>query len=136
MADYTTRYFVDARGSYLGGYAGGDEKPFGDASEIAEPPKDYRDVWSFALGRWIPYDPPVTEKRKQAYEAELGGVGDQFDAIYKGLLVLVPALVKSGAIPPEVAAALLPDASAPVDTPPGWLGKLAEIKARYPKEGK
>lgn len=130
------KFLVSADGVYLGSYCGDGELPFVGAVEVPSAPAHYKDTWSFATQRWKPYDPPAGEKRKKAYESELGGIGDQFDAIYKGLSVLIPALVKSGAIPPEVAAALLPDASAPVDTPPGWLGKLAEIKARYPKEGK
>lgn len=128
-----TKYFVDSSGKYLGAFEGAE--PDIKAFEVP-PPNHGKDTWDFTLGRWVPYSPPAEEKRQQAYESELGSAGDQFDAIYKGLSVLIPALVKSGAIPPEVAAALLPDANAPVDTPPGWLGKVAEIKTRFPKEGK
>lgn len=134
MADYPTRYFVDASGNYLGGYSGPVKKPFAKASEVATPPVHFKDVWSFALNQWMPYEPPAGELRKVAYESELGNPGDQFDAIFKAVSILVPELVKRGAISPEIAAALLPDPNAPVDTPPGWLGKLSEIKARYPKE--
>lgn len=128
------RFFVSQAGDYIGSYCGDADVPFADAIEVKKAPKHALDKWSFSLKKWIPYEPPAEEKRKAAYTNELGNPGDQFDAIFKAVSILVPELVKRGAISPEIAAALLPDPNAPVDTPPGWLGKLSEIKARYPKE--
>ena len=128
------RFFVSQAGDYIGSYCGDAEVPFDGAIEVKKAPKHALDKWSFSQKKWIPYEPPAEEKRKVAYTNELGNPGDQFDAIFKAVSILVPELVKRGAISPEIAAALLPDPNAPVDTPPGWLGKLSEIKARYPKE--
>ena len=78
--------------------------------------------------------PPVEEIRKAEYEKQLGDVGNQFDAIFKGLLIIVPALIESKAISQEVAALLTPDPNAPVDTPAGWMGRVQKIKQDNPKE--
>lgn len=126
-----TKYCVDSKGVFLGAFAGEGALV---GIEVPVPPHHALDKWSFSQKKWLPWEPPTEEKRKVAYTNELGNPGDQFDAIYKAVSILVPELVKRGAISPEIAAALLPDPTAPVDTPPGWLGKLSEIKARYPKE--
>lgn len=130
-----TRYFVDSSGRYIGGFSNGAELPAG-SFEVPQPPDHGFDSWSFVNKRWVPWERPAEVKRLDAYQSELGSAGDQFDAIFKAVSILIPELVKRGAISPEVAAALLPDPNAPVDTPPGWLGKVSEIKARFPKEGK
>lgn len=130
-AELKTKYCVDSKGVFLGAFAGVGESV---GIEVPVPPVHALDKWSFSEKKWIPYEPTAEEKRKVAYTNELGNPGDQFDAIFKAVSILVPELVKRGAISPEIAAALLPDPNAPVDTPPGWLGKLSEIKARYPKE--
>ena len=80
-------------------------------------------------------EPTKEELRKTAYQKELGDIGNQFDAIYKGVKILVPALVKAGLLAPEEIQALTPDKNADPDTPAGWLGKIEDIKERFPKEG-
>lgn len=127
-----TKYYVDKKGTYLGGFAGG-TVPKNAAQEVM-PPKHGKDTWSFVEKRWIPYEPPAQDKRRVAFEQELGPVGDQLDALYKGLAVVIPALVRSNVLTQEEASKLLPDPEKPADEPGGWLAKISEIKARYPKE--
>lgn len=128
-----TRYFVDNSGRYVGAFGDGAEPPAG-SFEVPQPPDHGFDSWSFVNKRWVPWERPAEKKRLEAYEKELGSIGDQFDAIYKAVQILIPALVKSGAISPEIAAQFTPNPDAPIDTPPGWIGKVSEIKNRFPKE--
>lgn len=130
-AELKTKYCVDSKGVFLGAFAGVGESV---GIEVPVPPVHALDKWSFSEKKWIPYEPPAEEKRKVAYTNELGNPGDQFDAIFKAVQILIPALVKSGAISPEIAAQFAPNPDAPIDTPPGWIGKVSEIKNRFPKE--
>ena len=85
-----TRYYVDAQGNYIGGFAGSfvlaaDEEtgkvtrvehepaPPAGAIEIPEPPKHGLD--KLVAGKWVPYvpppAPPTLEERVAALEAKL-----------------------------------------------------------------
>lgn len=79
-----------------------------------------------------PRQPGYKELREQEYRAL--GLGNQLDAVYKGMDVIIPALVEGRALTPQEAALLLPDKTQPVDTPAGWLGKVKDIKERFPKK--
>lgn len=86
-----------------------------------------------------PVPPPVPEPTKEelkngAYNAELGGFGNQMDAVYKGLSILVPVFIRAGLLTPEQVAVFTPNKEAPPDTPAGWLGKIADIKERLKEE--
>lgn len=127
-----TKYFVDKKGRFLGAFSGVTPP---DAVIEVSPPNHSKDTWSFVEKRWIPYEPPVEQKRRTAYDTELGGVEDQLDALFKGLTVLLPAIQRAGILTPEEVSSLTPDAEKPADTPAGWLGKIAAIKQRIKKEG-
>ncbi|MBX9937663.1 MAG: hypothetical protein K2Y32_00335 [Candidatus Obscuribacterales bacterium] len=127
-----TKYFVDKKGRFLGAFAG--VTPPEAVIEV-QPPNHCKDTWSFIEKRWIPFEPPVEQKRRTAYEAELGSLEDQLDALFKGLSVLLPAIQRADILTPEELSALTPDAEKPADTPAGWLGKIAGIKQRIKKEG-
>jgi hypothetical protein len=75
---YATKYFVDAEGSYLGGYAGPEDHP---GIEVATAPAHALDVWDFKNAAWIPVPPP----------ANILGF---FDGLVKAIL--------SGQLPPDV----------------------------------
>jgi len=126
-----TKFYIDKQGKYLGGFDGVD--PPADAIEINVPPEDGRD--KYVGGRWES-GLSVTEKRKRVYDLELGDAGEQFDAIYKGMLYLVPKLVKAGTLTAAEAKELSPDKNQPRDTPAGWLGRVKDIKERFPKPQK
>jgi len=52
MTEQTTRYYVDANGNYLGGFAGA-EPPAGSV-EVPAPPQDARQIWSGGVWGAIP----------------------------------------------------------------------------------
>ena len=60
-------------------------------------------------------------------------IEDQLDALYKGLDIVIPALIEGRKLTAEEAALLTPDKTKPVDTPAGWRGKVKDIKERNPK---
>lgn len=135
-------YFVDADGNYLGGFGMEKTKINGEyvlvrnkevppnSIRISEPPAHGLDKWN-GTG-WDQYEIPTEEKRQKSYTDEIG-IGNEIDAVYKGLSILIPDLVKAGVLSAETVLALTPDKTAPADTPAGWLGKVADIKARNPK---
>lgn len=126
-----TKYFVDPKtGVYLGGFNGA--LPPDGAQEVDGPPMDGRDVYDFSASDWIPYEPSYTEKRLVEYQQI--SLGDQLDAIYKGLDIVIPALIEGRKLTAEEAALLEPDKTQPVDTPAGWRGKVKDIKERNPKD--
>lgn len=89
--------------------------------------------WKWVNGAWEEIPKTYTQKRREEYQAELGALPDQIDAIYKGLMILLPDLIASKTLSPETIAALTPDKDADANTPAGWLGKVQDIKARNPK---
>lgn len=127
------KYYADAQGNQLPAVGPNTSPPQG-AIEIPSVPTTGLDKADLINKVWIPYDPPVEEKRKAAYDAELGSVGDQFDAIYKGMIIVVPAMAKAGFLTPEEIEALTPNKDAPKGTPALWLGKIKDIKERIPKK--
>lgn len=82
---------------------------------------------------WDAIPETYKQTRQTEYREELGPPPDQLDALYKGLSLLIPDLAKAGILSAETVTALTPDKTAPADTPAGWLGKVADIKARNPK---
>lgn len=129
------RYFADKNGNQLPAIAEGDLVPYKDAIEIPSVPTTGLDKADLEKKVWIPYDPPATEKRKEAYDAELGTPEDQLDTLLKALIVVVPALVEGRKLTPEEAKFLIPDPLAEKNTPAGWAGRWLAIKQRFPKEG-
>lgn len=105
-----------------------------DTVEIPHVPTTGLDLADLVNKVWIPYEPPYYEKRKEAYDKELGDPGQQFDAILKALLVVVPALVDGRKLTPEEAKFLIPDPSAGEGTPAEWAGRWLAIKERFPKQ--
>lgn len=126
-----SRHFVDNTGRYVGCFGAGVE-PEGDFTPVAGPPSHARDIWDFEQRSWIVVAPSFDEVRRAEYRDRIKIV-DTIDAIYKGLSLLVPDLIKAGILSPETAAALTPDKHARPDEPAGWLGKVQDIKARNPK---
>ena len=100
---------------------------------VPSQPDNGLDTYDFKAQLWIPYEAPYDVKRKKEYTTELGTPEDQFDAIYKGLEIIIPALVEGRALTAEEASLLVPDKTKPADTPAGWRGKVKEIKERNPK---
>ena len=117
----------------LGGFSDDDIPPEG-AVRVPDGPQHGLDTYDLVNKVWIPYEPPYYEKRKEAYDKELGDPGQQFDAILKALLVVVPALVDGRKLTPEEAKFLIPDPSAGEGTPAEWAGRWLAIKERFPKQ--
>lgn len=131
MAD---RIFVNGDGSLIGVFKDGGAPGDKQAVEVFTLPSNGRDRWDFQAAVWTPVEPPYEEKRKQEYLEKLGDQGDQFDAIYKGVLAIVDLLKAQGVTDAALQdAGLLPDKTKSVDTPAGWLGTVKEIKDRNPK---
>lgn len=131
------RHFIDSAGVYLGVFLSGALPEDLAAVEIPEPPAHALDTWDYKAGRWNPYEPPYTEKRKKEYLEKLGAQGDQNDAIYKGVMAAVTLLKKLGATDRDLLdAGLVPDKNAEPGTPAHWLGTIADIKTRNPKPDK
>jgi hypothetical protein len=127
------RYFADKDGNQLPAVGKGTEIPK-DAIEIPHAPTTGLDKADLENKVWIPYEPPYFEKRKEAYDKELGDPGQQLDTLLKALLVVVPALVEGRKLTEEEAKYLTPDPLAAEGTPAGWAGRWLAIKERFPKE--
>lgn len=99
-------------------------------------PNDGRDSYDLVNKVWKPYEPPYDEKRKQEYQEKLGDQGNQNDAIYKGVTALLQVLVDKQLVTTGELQDLdlLPDKNAPLDTPAGWLGRIKDVKQRFPKD--
>lgn len=135
-------YYINADGIFVLSVTK-DTPPEGVAEELAglgpctvaptevEPPAG--GPWKWVNGAWEEIPKTYTQKRREEYQAELGALPDQIDAIYKGLMILLPDLIASKTLSPETIAALTPDKDADANTPAGWLGKVQDIKARNPK---
>lgn len=101
---------------------------------------DPRDVQLSPEGKLIPLEktdlplpePTYVELRSAAYEHEMP-LGDQLDALYKGLTLVLPIVLGKEEPTPEVVEMLTPNPSAEKGTPAWWFSKIAEIKAKYPK---
>lgn len=126
------RYFCDASGNQLPAIGPDTLIPVG-AIEIPSVPTTGLDKADLVNKVWIPYEPPLEEQKKAAYQNDLGGLPNQIDAVYKGLLILIPAFAKAGLLTPEEVEILTPNKDARPDTPAGWLGKVKDIKERFPK---
>lgn len=128
------RHYYDKNGRYLESVS--DDSPASAIPPMATGftlirPESGRDAFDIASKTWMPYEPTAQEKRQKEFD-EIG-VGNEIDAIYKGVSLLLPDLQVAGVLSAETIAAFTPDKNAPVDTPGGWLGKVADIKARNPK---
>lgn len=129
------KHFVDPNsGEYLGAFIDGAVPDIEGAIEAKTAPSHGLDTYNIKSKSWIPYKETVSEKRFREYSASLGGANDQLDALYKGLEIIIPALIEGRALTAAEAALLTPDKTQPADTPAGWRGKVKDIKERFPKE--
>lgn len=64
----TTKFYVDAEGIYLGGFAG--VQPPAGAVEVPEPPEDARQVYDLDMQSWgaVPLPVPEEISRRQFYQ--------------------------------------------------------------------
>lgn len=116
-----TVYYVDKDGKFLGGFDS--VEPPVEAVREVPPPVNGKDRWNFDTSSWEPVGTPVSELRRLAYHKELGNHYEQLNAICSALETFAEKL------------GVAPDPDCPVNTLPGYLGKIQEIKLRYPKEG-
>lgn len=124
-------YVDKVTGELYGFFSEGNSSIPKTAIEAEGVPKDGRDSYDLVRRQWKDYEPGYVEKRLIEYQQiELG---DQLDAIAKGLDIVIPALIEGRKLTAEEAALLTPDKTKPVDTPAGWRGKVKEIKERNPK---
>lgn len=124
-------YIDQSTGAFLGYWNNGNSGIPNNAVAVDGHPKDGRDSYDLVRRQWKDYEPGYVEKRLIEYQQiELG---DQLDAIAKGLDIVIPALIEGRKLTAEEAALLTPDKTKPVDTPAGWRGKVKEIKERNPK---
>ena len=129
-------YVDKVTGEFFGFYS--DKNPAIPEGAIAVDgaPDDGRASYDLVNKTWKPYDPPYDEKRKAEYLEKLGDQGNQNDAIYKGVTALLQVLVDKQLVTTGELQDLdlLPDKNAPLDTPAGWLGRIKDIKQRFPKD--
>lgn len=133
------KYHVKKSTGEIIGMFSGDSGPKGaDIAVVeAEPPGTGKDLYDFATGRWVPYEPPYNIKRKLEYLQKLGDQGDQNDAIYKTWRGAVDLLKEMGATDQQLQKhGLLPDKDAEPGTPAHWLGTIEDIKVKNPKPDK
>lgn len=89
--------------------------------------------WRLVGRSWVPVEKSYWEKRQAEYLVAFPSVFDQLDALHKGLSMIIKDLVRSGVLTPDTIDALTPNSESSNDSPAGWLGKIADIKARNPK---
>ena len=125
-------------GEIIGTFSGGSGPKGVDIVVVeAEPPGTGKDIYDFATGQWVPYEPPYDAKRKKEYLQKLGDQGDQNDAIYKGVMAVVDLLKTLGVSDVQLNnAGLLPNKNADPGTPAHWLGTIEDIKTKNPKPNK
>lgn len=131
------RPYVDkTTGKFHGYYSDGNPSIPSNAVAIETSRPEGAADYDLQNQRWNIYDPPVEEKRLKEYLTKLGTQGDQNDAIYKGIRAMTNLLIDKGLLTQQDLqdAGLIPDKTEPADTPAGWLGKVEDIKKRYPKE--
>lgn len=124
-------YVNKVTGALYGFYSDDNPEIPRDAIQANGQPSNSKDLYDLQKKQWVPYEPSYVEKRLVEYQQiELG---DQLDAIAKGLDIVIPALIEGRKLTAEEAALLTPDKTKPADTPAGWRGKVKEIKERNPK---
>lgn len=77
-------------------------------------------------------EPSVDELRKAAFDKEMP-LGDQLDALSKGLAELLPIILEGAPVTQKTVKMFTPDKDAAQGTPAWWMGKSEDIKKRYPK---
>lgn len=71
-------------------------------------------------------------KRQKAFDKEML-LGDQLDALSKGLAELLPIILEGAPVTQKTVKMFTPDKDAAPGTPAWWIGTSEDIKARYPK---